>query len=159
MCGKLPTKSHQGYEYFMTWIDNKSCKVFIMGLCEKLDVFKHLKALVPQIEAQTGKHVKILFTDRGGKYTGNAVKRFLEDRGIGHKITTPDMPQHNGMAEWMNRTLLDKVRALLTDAGLPESYWYDALSYAAYLHNISPTRALDSTTPNNAWSGNKLDIS
>jgi hypothetical protein len=103
--------------------------------------------------------MKILRTDGGGKYTGNAVKRFLEDWGIGHEITTPDMLQHNSVAEQMNWTLLDKVQALLMDVGLPESYWYNALSYAAYLHNISPTRALDSTTPDEAWSRNKPDIS
>jgi transposase InsO family protein len=130
-----------------------------MGLREKLDIFKHLKALVPQVEAQTSKHMKLLHTDGGSEYTENTVKRFLEDRGIGHEITTPDMPQHNSVAERMNRTRLDKVRALLTDAGLPESYWYNTLSYTVYLHNISPTHALDNTTPNEAWSGNKLDIS
>jgi transposase InsO family protein len=103
--------------------------------------------------------MKLLCTDRGGEYTGNAVKCFLEDQGIGHEITTPDMPQHNGMAERMNQTLLNKVQALLTDTGLPESYWYNALSYAAYLHNISPTRTLNNTTPDKAWSRNKLNIS
>jgi GAG-pre-integrase domain len=47
VCRKLPTRSHQGYKYFLTWINNKSHKVFVMGLCEKSDVFKHLKALMP----------------------------------------------------------------------------------------------------------------
>ena len=31
--------------------------------------------------------------------------------------------------------------------------------YAAHLHNVSPTRALDNMTPEEAWSGNKPDIS
>jgi Reverse transcriptase (RNA-dependent DNA polymerase) len=74
-------------------------------------------------------------------------------------MTTPHTPQHNGVAECMNRTLLDKVQAMLTDAQLPESYWYDALEYAALLHNVTPTRALDDMTPEEAWSGNKPDIS
>jgi hypothetical protein len=159
VCRKLPTKSHQGYEYFITWIDNKSHKVFIMGLHEKSNVFKHLKALVPQVELQTGEHVKLLRMDGGGKYTGNEVKQFLQDRGISHEITTLDTPQHNGMAKWMNWTLLIKVRALLTDMGLPESYWYDALSYAAYIHNVSPTCALNNIMPEEAWSRNKPDVS
>jgi hypothetical protein len=74
-------------------------------------------------------------------------------------MTTAHTPQHNGVAERMNRTLLDKVRAMLTDANLPDSYWYDALEYAALLHNVSHTRALDNLTPDEAWSGNKPDIS
>ena len=74
-------------------------------------------------------------------------------------MTTPDTPQHNGVAERMNRTLLDKVRSMLHDASLPESYWYDALEHATLLHNVTPTRALHDVTPEEAWSGNKPDIS
>jgi hypothetical protein len=55
--------------------------------------------------------------------------------------------------------LLDKVRAMLIDADLPQSYWYDALRYAAHIHNVTPTRALVDETPEEAWSGNKPDIS
>ena len=50
-------------------------------------------------------------------------------KGVQHEVTTLDTPQHNGVAERMNRTLLDKVRSMLQDATLPESYWYDALEY------------------------------
>jgi hypothetical protein len=47
----------------------------------------------------------------------------------------------------MNRTLLDKVWAMLLDAGLPKSYWYNALEYMALLHNVVPTRTLGDMTP------------
>ena len=33
---------------------------------------------------------------------------------------------------------------MLQDVSLPESYWYDALDYAVLLHNVTPTRALES---------------
>ena len=59
----------------------------------------------------------------------------------------------------MNCTLLDKVRAMLLDANLPESYWFNALQYAVHIHNITPTRALTDQTPEEAWSGNKPDVS
>ena len=32
VCGKLPTHSHHGFEYFVTWVDDKSRKVFMDGL-------------------------------------------------------------------------------------------------------------------------------
>src|SRR5258707_370804 len=48
---------------------------------------------------------------------------------------------------------------MLSDTDLPESYWYDALEYAALIHNVTPTRALDNTTPDEAWSGNKPNVS
>ncbi|KAF8498945.1 hypothetical protein F5888DRAFT_1595563, partial [Russula emetica] len=49
--------------------------------------------------------------------------------------------------------------AMLIDADLPESYWYHALQHAALIHNVTPTRALDNRTPEEAWSGNKPDVS
>ena len=104
--------------------------------------------------------VKALRTDGGGEYTGESTQRFLRERGIKYEMTTADTPQHNGVAERMNRTLVETTRTLLADADLPNTYWYDAVEYAAYLHNIVPTRSLDDDlTPEEAWSGNKPNVS
>jgi GAG-pre-integrase domain len=46
VCGKISTRSHQGFEYFVTWIDDKSCKVSIHGLCQKSEVEEALKAFI-----------------------------------------------------------------------------------------------------------------
>jgi hypothetical protein len=48
---------------------------------------------------------------------------------------------------------------MLHDASLPETYWHDALMYAAHLHNVTPKRALEGITPEEAWSRNKPDVS
>ena len=103
--------------------------------------------------------MKALRSDGGGEYTGGDTMAFLESKGIKSEVTTPDTPQHNGVAERMNQTLLDKVRAMLTDADLSELYWFDALEYAAFIHNVTPTHVLANQTPEEAWSGNKPDVS
>jgi hypothetical protein len=72
---------------------------------------------------------------------------------------TAHTPQHNGVAKWMNHTLLNKVRTMLTDMNLPNSYWYNALEYAALLHNVFPMCALDNLISEEDWSGNKPDVS
>src|SRR5216684_1026846 len=59
----------------------------------------------------------------------------------------------------LNRTLLEKACTMLSDAKLPKGYWFDALEYAVTLRNVSPTQALTDMTPEEAWSGNKPDIS
>ena len=74
-------------------------------------------------------------------------------------MTTADTPQHNGVAEHMNRTLVKQVHTMLVNAELPNSYWWDALQYAVHLHNVSPTCSLIDCTPEESWSGNKPDIS
>jgi hypothetical protein len=103
--------------------------------------------------------MKALCTDGGGKYTGAALTQYLTNKGIKQELTTPDTPQHNGIVEHMNWTLLDKVWAILLDANLPETYWFDALEYATLLHNVMPTQALNASTPEEVWSGNKPNVS
>ncbi|GKB95669.1 retrovirus-related pol polyprotein from transposon TNT 1-94 [Tanacetum coccineum] len=62
-------------------------------------------------------------------------------------------PQQKGLAERMNRTLLNKVRCLLIQSGLPDSFWVEATVTAAYLINRSPYTTLEKNTPMDLWSG------
>ncbi len=48
---------------------------------------------------------------------------------------------------------------MLTDADLPDTYWFNTLVHTMLIHNVSLTQALDNQTPEEAWSGNKPDIS
>jgi reverse transcriptase-like protein/Pol polyprotein/gag-pre-integrase-like protein/integrase-like protein len=159
VCGKLPWRSHKGFKYFMTFINDKSRKVFIAGLHQKSDVAQCLRALIAHVEVETGQNMKALCTDSGSEYTGTALTQYLTNKGTKQELTTPDTLQHNGIAKCMNWTLLDKVWAILLDANLPEMYWFDALEYATLLHNVTPTWALDASTPEEVWSGNKPNVS
>ena len=159
VCGKLPARSHSGYEYFVTFIDDKSRKVSIAGLQHKSDVAQSLKDFITCVKTETGTKVKILRSDGGREYTGSVVIEYLKGKGIKQELTMPETPQHNGVAERMNWMLLNNIRAMLADADLPNVFWFEALTYAVHLHNLSPTRALEHMTPEEAWSGNKPDVS
>ena len=67
-------------------------------------------------------------------------------------------PEQNGKAERLNRTLLDRVRAMLEDSGLPKTLWAEAATTASYLRNRAPA-AGRSCTPWEAFFGNKPDVS
>lgn len=47
----------------------------------------------------------------------------------------------------MNRTLVDRVRCVLSEAKLPNSFWAEALNTVAYVINLSPVIALDGDVP------------
>ena len=57
----------------MTWIDDKSCKVFVEGLHEKSDVAQHLKSFISHAELETSERLKVLQTDGGEEYTRMSV--------------------------------------------------------------------------------------
>ncbi|KAI4347636.1 hypothetical protein L6164_008430 [Bauhinia variegata] len=53
----------------------------------------------------------------------------------------------------MNRTLVERVRCLLSEAKLPGSFWGEALYTAAHVINLSPAIALQSDVPDRVWYG------
>src|SRR5262249_31411319 len=66
----------------------------------------------------------------------------------------------NGIAERVNRTLLQCARAMIFAKGLPKMLWPEAVAYACYIKNRSPTRALGTkTTPYQEFYGKKPDVS
>ena len=72
--------------------------------------------------------------------------------GIDRHFTVRETPQQNGVAERMNRTLPEKVRCMLSDAGLPKNFRAQALAYACSLINRLPSSAIGGKTPLEVWS-------
>ncbi len=63
----------------------------------------------------------------------------------------PKTPEQNGVAERLNRTLVESARSMLLDANLSKSYWAEAISTAVYIRNRCPTKAVLRMTPFEAW--------
>ena len=62
------------------------------------------------------------------------------------------------MSERRNRTLLDMVRSMMSQAALPISFWGYALETAAFLLNGTPTKAVEKT-PYEVWTGKEPNLS
>ena len=71
--------------------------------------------------------------------------------GIKHQLTAPYTPPQNGLAEWMNRTIQERVCSMLSHAGLPQSFWAEAVSTAMHLINRSPSSGLDFQVAEEVW--------
>ena len=69
------------------------------------------------------------------------------------------MPQHNGIAEFLNHRLLKCVRALLHQADLPKNLWAEAIKFAVWLKNRTSTKALGNVTPYERLYGQKPNLS
>ena len=159
VCGPFQTASRQGFNYFVTWIDDASRRVIVNGIRHKSEVEACYRDFITRAEVETGERSAALRSDAGGEYSGATMQTYLKSKGILHEVPTAETPEHDGVSERMNRTLVENARAMLEDAGLPKSYWYDAVEYAALVHNVSPTRSLKgNVTPEEVWSGNKPSV-
>jgi len=98
-------------------------------------------------EKNTGRKIKVLRSDNGGQYTNDPFLQLYHDEGIKRYFTIRETPQQNGMAERMNRTLLEKVRCMLSNAGISKSFWAKALAYTCHLVNRLPSSAIRGKTP------------
>ena len=70
----------------------------------------------------------------------------------------PGTPQHNGVSECHNRTLLDMVRYMMFLTDLPLSFWGYALETAAFTLNRVPSKSVE-TTSYELWFGKKPKLS
>ena len=102
--------------------------------------------------------MKTLRSDNGGEYTSKRFKTYLKSEGVRHEHTIPKTPEQNGVAERLNRTLVESSRSMLLDAKLPHKFWAEAISTAVYLRNRCPTKAVKGMTPYEAWHGKKPKV-
>jgi transposase InsO family protein len=159
VCGPFDENSLGGNRYFVTFVDEYSRKMWIYLLKAKdevFDVFKNFKVLV---ENQSGKKLKILRTDGGGEYTSKNFELFCVNNGVEHEVIAPYTPQHNGLAERRNRTILDMARCMVKHRNLPKTFWGEAVSTAVHILNRSPTKKLNHKVPEEVWSGKKPSVS
>ena len=70
----------------------------------------------------------------------------------------PGTPQHNGVSERHNRTLLDMVRSMMSLTDLPLMFWGYALETAAFTLNRAPSKSFE-TTSYELWFGKKPKLS
>ena len=158
VCGKMREKSLGGGEYFLTFTDDRSRYTWVYILKTKDQVFDCFLTWKALVEKQCKRKLRTLRTDNGGEYTSSKFESYLKDEGIRHERTVPKTPQQNGVAERLNRTLVESARSMLLDANLTKRYWAEAVSTAVYLKNRCPTRAVQGVTPFEIWHGKKPGV-
>ena len=157
--GPAPVSTLGGRKYYVTFTDDSTRYTRLEILRSKDETFQAYKTFAAWAKTQHGVQIKRLRSDRGGEYTGGDFTNFLKSQGTERRLTTHDTPQHNGVAESLNRRLLERVRAVLHHSGLPKSLWGEAVLFIVWLKNRVITRALGTVTPFEALNGSKPDLS
>ena len=96
--------------------------------------------------------------DRGTEFLNDELREWCQSEGVHFELTAPYSPSQNGVAERMNRTLVELSRAMLSDSKLPEFLWEPAVAHAAYLHNLLYTKAKPHATPASMTDLKQLNI-
>lgn len=154
------TPGKNGEKFVATFIDNFSNYTTIAILKKKSDVSTAFAKFHKKVEAKfPGEPLHLLRCDRAKEYIDGDFRAYCEATGIEIEETSPYSPQLNGVAERMNRTITERMRALLFESNLDYIFWPYAIEMAVYLLNRSPTRTnADSKTPFEVWNQYQPDL-
>ncbi|KAL0437852.1 UNVERIFIED_CONTAM: Retrovirus-related Pol polyprotein from transposon TNT 1-94 [Sesamum radiatum] len=139
-----------GFSYFITFADDDSRYGYVYLMRYKSEAFGRFKEFRLEVENQTGRKIKTLWSDRGGEYLSAEFLDYLKENRILSQWTPPGTPQLNGVSERRNRTLLDMVRSMMSFTKLPLFFWGYALETAAKLLNMAPSKTV-AQTPYKIW--------
>ena len=127
VCGPMKVDSLGGNKYFVTFINDASRKTWTKDIGIPVAYKKSGIPVFSEIschggERETGNPLKRLRTDNGGEYISREFKEYFSKHGIRNEKTVTGTPQHNGVAERMNQTIVEKVWCMLKLAKLPKSF-------------------------------------
>ncbi len=93
-----------------------------------------------------------------GEFVSKKIDAFLTKCGIQWQTSAPYSTQQNGVTKCANRIIMECVRSMIFAQRLEFEFWGEVMNMALYIKNRCPTKAFDSKTPQEAWSGKKPDV-
>ena len=155
---KYPTPSIHGNQYFHSFLDDSTRRPCITFLKHKDEAAQAVKDYVTYLKAR-GMHPNVFRCDQGVEFLHDNLIRWLREQGVELQTTAPYSPSQNGVAEHLNRILVELAQVMMIGANAPMFLWEYAIQHDAYLREWAPAKALPGTTPFEAWHGHKPDVS
>ncbi|GJW67215.1 putative ribonuclease H-like domain-containing protein [Tanacetum coccineum] len=157
---------HINFKNLNKLVMGKPCKVvylprfcWVFFLASKDETSGILQTFIRQIENQLSHRVKIIRSDNGTEFKNRDMLEFCGNKGIKQEYSNARTPQQNGVAERMNRTLIEAARTMLADSLLPTTFWAEAVSTACYIFNRVRVTKPQHKTPYELLFGHKPIIS
>ena len=81
-----------------------------------------IKKFKMRTEAESGKKLHMLRTNRGGKFTSVEFAAYCVDHGVVRHHTAPYSPQQNGVVERLNQTVVGMARSMMKAKSIPARF-------------------------------------
>jgi len=159
LSGPFPVPSYGNSLYYITLIDDATRVAWVRFMKQKSETTNIVKDFVAEMELQNHKTPTAFRTDNGGEYVTKDLKGFFTSKGIIHEFSPLYSPEYNGVAERLNRTIGESLRAMLESASTyDKKLWAEAVLTSIYIKNRQPHSALKDLTPYKAFYGTKPSI-
>ncbi|CAI7767433.1 unnamed protein product [Closterium sp. NIES-54] len=136
LVGPMKVKGDGGARYSMTMVDDYTRLTWSFPLSKKSDAARVIiEEWLPMVERESDKRVKAIRSDRGGEFLGAEFRSWLKRHAIKQQFTTAYTRHSNGVAERVNRTIIEGGRMILVDSCLPLRFWPLAIRHATVIKN------------------------
>jgi transposase InsO family protein len=93
LCRPIKPATPGGKTLFLLMVDDMSRYMWLVLLSAKSDAAKLIKQVQTEAEAESGKKLKVLRTDRGGEFTSSSFIDYCNELGVRRHLTMPYSPQ------------------------------------------------------------------
>jgi hypothetical protein len=129
------------YRYLLLVVNEFTRYIFSTPLATK---DKAAEALLCMKRAQVLHldRIKYIHNDQCGVFSSTVLRIAKEELGVVTAFVPAHCYEPRGLVERANRTIQEKIRALLIAACLHDSFWSEAAMHVVHLYNLTPHSAL-----------------
>lgn len=149
-CGPVKPTSKHGNNHMLLVVCAASKFALAYFIKDRKDIPTHVHAAITHILHRMRHPLSDLRSDNAKEYTSHTMQDIYRQYGITHHLRTPHQPQESGIAERLNRTIMEAVRALLHTAKLDDTHWEDAARDTIFKYNLMH-HATTKTSPYQLW--------
>ena len=132
--GPMKTESIDGHRYCLHIMDVHTRVVFAALAKLKSECGAIIVNTVKQQQTQTSLTLKRFHSDGGTELVNSNTTTFFSQQGTIFTTSVPYTPQHNGLVERANRTIIEMAKSMMFHARAYRPLWGEAFMVAAYLH-------------------------
>ncbi|GJU67703.1 retrovirus-related pol polyprotein from transposon TNT 1-94 [Tanacetum coccineum] len=150
--------SINGKKYILVIVDDYSRYTWVYFLRTKDEAPDMIINFINQVQRNLKAQILKIRTDTGIEFKNKKLQSFYAKLGIVHNTSIARTPQHNGIVERRNRTLVEAAQTMLIFSKTQEFLWAKAIAIACFTQNRSIIRTRYNKTPYEVIRGRKPNI-
>jgi hypothetical protein len=157
--GPSRVRSMGGKWYVFVVVDDYSRYSSVFFLESRDELFEHFRSMALRSNNEHPNCLKAIHSDNETEFKNASFDEFCLEHGIDQQLSTPRIPQQNGVMERKNHTLVEMARTMLYEHRTPRRFWADAITTTCYISNRIFLRSILHLTPFELRFGRKPSVS
>ena len=104
-------------------------------LRSKAETPEELIVFFKMIQTKLNQVIGRIRSDHGTEFENSKIDQFCLKNDISHNFSALRTPQHNGVVERKNRTLVNIARTMIIESNLPQVFWAEVINTACHVAN------------------------